>query len=526
LNELQEEMDKLGDDNVPADMIEELTDLQVKAEQMRVYELEDRIAGITNLVGFMEEDMDLPVYLFSGGWKVRIGLSKIFMTAPDALLLDEPTNHLDLESVEWLESFLQKQSLPIALVSHDREFMDRVCGRVIETVDGMTYSYEGNYTKYVAERDARMAVWQRDWEKQETKVNAIKAYVKEHKGKQMMANARNNKIRELQRIKDSDSWLDPPPRYARRITFTFPDPPAQLRGRRKVQKLAGLTGVTHGYGDGADSVLFRDADFSVAPGDKIGIVGRNGSGTSTLLRLLMGSEEPSEGGEVEANDIEMTRFFTQHQADLLPQDLTVIEVARQGNEMYLDEVQLNDILTKFRFKGDRRFTMVKDLSGGEKARLAIVRMMLQPANLLVLDEPTNHLDIAMKETLEYSLREFDGAVVIVSHDRWFLSQTCKQIYAIEDGKVVKYDGDFRYYMDQNENLKKKIESHYSSNRAPIDSVPLSGNERRRNERGVMKKTKRASRSKEREKQIAEIHRLTPEHAKRIKLGWHKKNLIR
>jgi len=217
---------------------------------------------------------------------------------------------------------------------------------------------------------------------------------------------------------------------------------------------------------------------------------------------MMGQERPSSDGRIMPADPKSTSYFTQHQADLLPAELTAFEVVKQANELMKDEQELVEIMKKFRFKNDRLNIKVESLSGGEKARLAIVRMMLTPAQLLVLDEPTNHLDVPMKETLEYSLREFGGAVVLVSHDRWFLSQTCQQIYAIEEGQVKKYDGDFRYYMDQNTDVRRKIEQHYTRESRGISNVPYSRAERKVRERGGLKKNWKKRKDQERKELIA------------------------
>jgi ATP-binding cassette subfamily F protein 3 len=265
-------------------------------------------------------------------------------------------------------------------------------------------------------------------------------------------------------------------------------PPKVRRGAKTKQSLCEIKDVTHGYGDGVDATLFENARFEVRIGEKIGIVGRNGTGKSTLLRLLMGEEKPSvEQGKVYPADPKTSRFFTQHQADLLPFDKSAIQVVKEANRVNMDENDILELMKKFRFKNDRLQILCGDLSGGEKARLAIVRMMLSPAQLLILDEPTNHLDVAMKETLELSLREFPGGVVVVSHDRWFLSQTCTEIYAIEDKEVKHYEGDFRYYLDNNDAIRKKVEKHYMKGSDGIGRVPDSLDDLKRKNRGRIKK---------------------------------------
>lgn len=491
-----------GESEEKTKLTEELADLQVKVEEYRIFELETRMEQIINMMRFSPGDLDTEVQYFSGGWKVRIGLAKIFMTAPDILVLDEPTNHLDMNSVGWLEKLIRMQNLPIAFVSHDREFIEQVATRVVDTVEGMTYSYPGNYSAYLNQREFKMEQWRRKYTLQEKRVNELQTFIKENKNVQALANARNNKQSELDKLLESPDYLDPPPKYARRIQFRFPEPPRAARGTRERQTVAFLRDVTHGYGDATDKLLLQEASLTIKPGDKIGIVGPNGSGKSTLLRLLMGVEEPSGGGKVMPPDPRHVCYFTQHQADLLPPEKTALQVVKEGNQVFLDEEGILEIMKKFRFRGDRLQTKVKVLSGGEKARLAIVRMMLQESSILIFDEPTNHLDIPMKETLEYSMREYKGAVVVVSHDRWFLSNTCRKMVAIEDGQVVTYNGDYRYYMDKNRRVRKAVEKHYMKGTNGIDSVPETEDELRAANRGGLKKNyyKRKSQARKMEKQ--------------------------
>mmetsp|Transcript_42221 Transcript_42221/g.99110 ORF Transcript_42221/g.99110 Transcript_42221/m.99110 type:complete len:971 (-) Transcript_42221:102-3014(-) len=475
--------------------IQRLTDLQTKSEEYGVFELDDRLERVCQQVGFLPEDLQTEVKTLSGGWKVRLGLAKIFMQAPDVLLLDEPTNHLDLQSVEWLESFLSKQDLPIVVVSHDREFMDRTCTKIVDTVEGATYSYDCNYTEFLRKREARFERWRKKFDEQSKKEREIIKYIKENKSKSNMANARKRREDELNRMRESDDWVDQPPRFLRRIKFRFPGAP-ERRGR-KVPVLAEMRGVSHGYGEGADAQILKDANFEVRMGDKIGIVGNNGVGKSTLLKLLLGLEEPSGGGDIKLPDEDMTRYFTQHQADLLPAEKTVMEVVREANQMTISETELFEILKQFRFRGERLERKVEYLSGGEKARLAIVRMMLQPASLLVFDEPTNHLDVPMKETLEYSLQEYNGGYIIVSHDRWFLSQTCTRIVEIKDGQVLKYEGDYRHYIDSNPEVRRKVEKHYVKGFGEIESLEdrWKSERRKAKQRSVVRKNRRKAESK-------------------------------
>jgi ATPase subunit of ABC transporter with duplicated ATPase domains len=504
-----EDMDPNSPEATP--LLDDLGRLSDLAEQYKVYELDQRLAWIAENVGFFEKDLEQKVGLFSGGWKVRIGLSKIFMTAPDVLLLDEPTNHLDLESVEWLESFMMAQDLPLVVVSHDREFMDRICNVVVDTIEGMTYTYPGNYSNYILQRDLKMRKWTEAYRRQcKVEQETIK-YIKLNKNKQAMAQAVKRRREQLEDMRKSKDWLDPPPRYFKRIKFDFPEPPLEMRGsRNKAMCMAYMNSVTHGYGDGEDATLFDNIRLDINYGEKIGIVGRNGAGKSTLLRLLMGREEPSGGGSIMPGQVPDNCYFTQHQADLLPLGSTAFEAVDEANQLGLSQQKLVEMMEKFRFKGNRLDMKVSACSGGEKARLALVRMMLTPSKMLVLDEPTNHLDVVMKETLEYSLREFPGAVVVVSHDRFFLSQVCRKIYAVQDQTVDVYDGDFRYYMDSDHEMRKKVEARYSASVGGIGAVPMTEEEEKLanktinfkgNDRGKWLK-----KEKERKKKLAAMSR--------------------
>jgi len=470
-------------------LVERFNELQVQGEEFQVDKLDDILYSVAHVAGFGEEDMDRKVGLFSGGWKVRLGVCKIFMMRPDVLLLDEPTNHLDLQSVEWIENYMCAQDLPMVVVTHDREFMNRVCNRVVETVEGMTYSYEGNYTEFVKQKQAKMEKWRKNYDLQEKRKKELEDYIKKNKGNQSLAQARKQRAKELEDLKETG--LDPPPAFIKRIKFRFPEPPKERRGGAQTEILAELRRVSHGYGtkDDEEYELLKDVDFMVTPGDKIGIVGGNGKGKSTLLRLLMGQESPRDDGTVRPADPNMTGFFAQHQADLLPLEKTGWEVVKEANEILMEDEKLKEIMKKFRFRGDRMNVQISNLSGGEKARLAIVRMMLVPSRLLVFDEPTNHLDVPMKETLEFALREYEGAVVVVSHDRWFLSQTCKQIVEVHDGQVKIYDGDYRFYMDSNNDVRRKVEAHYTGIDGLIESVPASLEERKKKERKGLRKNR-------------------------------------
>jgi len=417
-------------------------------------------------MGFTAADAELPVSAFSGGWKMRIGLGKTLLSEPQVLLLDEPTNHMDLESVEWLENYLttRTEKLALVVVSHDREFLDRVCTKIVETEFGVTYSYNGNYRAFLKQKEQRVALATEAWEKQQKEIRALKSDISKLRKIESAAASMRAKERQLKEMQEGGSEHVPKPFVPKR-KFNFRFPPAP----RCSQEVIELEDVSHGYGD---STLFSDIDLVLERGDRVAILGPNGAGKSTLLRLLMGKEKPRHGrAEIVASNAVM-QYFEQDQANALPLDKTVLQTledASRSTDFRYEE--LRALLGKFMFKGEKADDLLSTLSGGEKARVALCRMMLTPANLLILDEPTNHLDIAAKEVLEEALQHFEGTVVMVSHDRYFVSQTATTILALEDGKLVVYDGDYRSYMEQNEKTKGMVEKRYIEGLPTIQSAP-------------------------------------------------------
>lgn len=469
LNELREQERKL--ENVsgelsPDDMqniLDKMEDLQNKIQDKDVYQIDARISKIMDVMGFTsEDDASQLVSSYSGGWKMRIGLGKVLLTDPNVLLLDEPTNHLDLESVEWIEEFLINQKgLPMIIVSHDREFLDRVCNRIVDTEGGIANEYESNYSKFLQLKKSRMESWQAAYNAQEKKIKEEKAWIQKFKVKQPQA-VKQRKA-QLEKLKSSDSYVSKPPFLGKPLKFRFPDAP------RISPEVAEIEDLCHSY---ENNVLFKNANLSIDKGDRIAIVGPNGSGKSTLLRLLMGTEQPSTSGSIGVTGQNViTNYFEQNQADALDLDLTVIETIQKSSSGQSYN-ELRAILGQFLFKGDNVEKKVKNLSGGEKARLSLCCMMLTPANFLLLDEPTNHLDIPAKEMLEEALQYYQGSVIIVSHDRYFISKVATTIVAIEDKDLVKYSGDYKFYMEKSAAIREKIEARYVSGVDRIRSAPV------------------------------------------------------
>ena len=465
LKELEEELGNMNSDDAGNRMqviLDRMQELQNKAEDKGVYTLESRAKKIMNLMGFQEEEENYLVSMFSGGWKMRIGLGKVLLKDPNILLLDEPTNHLDLESVEWLEAFLQEQNIPMVIVSHDREFLDRVCNKIVDAEGGICTSYDGNYSRFLELKKARMDSWQAAYDAQEKKIKEERAWINKFKLKQPQATKQREA--QLEKLMKSEDYVKKPPFVGKPFKFRFPDAP------RLSPEVADIKGVSHSYGNGLNR-LFDDCELFVERNDRIAVLGPNGSGKSTLLRLLTGREKPDEGTAAIVGQNIVMSYFEQNQADALDLSKTVIETI-QANSINQSYNELRALLGQFLFKGDAVEKKVENLSGGEKARLSLCCMMLKPANLLILDEPTNHLDIPAKEMLEEALQHFQGSVIVISHDRYFISRVATTIVAIEEKKLVKYQGDYKFYMDKSKTLKEKVEARNVKGVERIGSAPV------------------------------------------------------
>jgi len=452
-----------GDDpDAMQEVLDRMAKLQDKADTKNVGALDSRVAKIMDLMGFEKEEGDYAVSAFSGGWKMRIGLGKVLLQEPNILLLDEPTNHLDLESVEWLEAFLRNQNIPMVIVSHDREFLDQVCTKIVDAEGGICTEYNGNYSQFLKLKKARMDSWQASYNAQEKKIKEERQWINKFRIKQPQAVKQREA--QLEKLMKSPDYVQKPPFVGKPFRFRFPDAP------RLSPEVAEVRGLSHGYGDGANR-LFEDSDLFIEKGDRIAIIGPNGSGKSTLLRILMGKEDPDEGSAKFLGQNVFPSYFEQNQADVLDLDMTVVDtVQAASNTQSYNE--LRALLGQFLFKGDNVEKKIENLSGGEKARLSLCCMMLKESNLLILDEPTNHLDIPAKEMLEEALQHFDGSVVVISHDRFFISKVATTIVAIEDKKLVKYGGDYKFYMDKSKDFKKKVEARYFAGGSRIGNAPV------------------------------------------------------
>ncbi|MBD2502979.1 ABC-F family ATP-binding cassette domain-containing protein [Anabaena azotica] len=416
------------------ELIHKMDRLQRQFEALDGYGLEARIGKILPEMGFEQEDGDRLVSAFSGGWQMRMSLGKILLQAPDILLLDEPTNHLDLETIEWLENYLKKLTTPMVIVSHDREFLDRLCTQIVETERGVSSSYLGNYTAYLEQKAESQLAQLSAYERQQKEIEKQQAFVDRFRASATRSTQAKSREKQLDKIER----IEAPTGGVRTLHFRFPPAP---RSGREVVKIKDLT---HTYDD---KILFLGANLLIERGDRIAFLGPNGAGKSTLLRIIMGLEPATEGSVALGDHGVIPGYFEQNQAEALDLKKTVMETIHDEVPDWKNE-EVRTLLGRFLFAGDTVFKRVESLSGGEKARLALAKMLLRPANLLILDEPTNHLDIPAKEMLEEALQNYDGTAIVVSHDRYFISQVANKIVEIRDGEFRVYLGDYHYYLDK------------------------------------------------------------------------------
>ena len=415
-------------------LIHRLGALQTRFESLHGYELDARIDKLLPTIGFSAEAAEQLVRDYSGGWQMRIALGKILLQDPDLLLLDEPTNHLDVETIQWLEDYLKTQTAALVVISHDRAFLDQVCNQIVSTERGISRAYLGNYTAHLEQKQQEQEATQAAFDRQQKDIAAQQAYIDRFRAsatRSTQAKSREKQLEKVERVEAPIESVSGP-------SFRFPPAP------RSGAQVALIDNLTHSYGD---KILFLGAELEVERGDRIAFVGPNGAGKSTLLRLVMGLETPDEGSATLGEHNIVASYFEQNQAEALDLSKTVIDTLFEAVPDWT-QTQVRSLLGSFCFSNESVFKEVGQLSGGEKARLALALMLLSPCNLLVLDEPTNHLDIPAKQMLEDALCAYEGAALLVSHDRYFISRVANRIVELRDGELVLYRGDYNYYLEK------------------------------------------------------------------------------
>lgn len=419
-NELATRTDYESDDYMT--LIERVSELSEKFYAIDMTHFEEDVEKTLMGLGFERDQLDSPTSEFSGGWRMRIELAKLLLKNPDVLLLDEPTNHLDIESIMWLEEFIKTSAKAVVVISHDRRFVDAITTRTIEVTMGRIYDYKASYSHYLELRKERREQQMKQYEEQQKMIQETKDFIERFKGtysKTLQVQSRVKMLEKLELIE-----VDEEDTSALRLKF----PPSPRSGSYPVQ----VDNVGKAFGD---HIVFQNASFMIERGDKVAFVGRNGEGKSTMVKCIMGELE-HEGTLTLGHNVQ-TAYFAQNQASLLDENLTVFQTI---DDIAKGDVRLKirDMLGAFMFGGEESTKKVKVLSGGERTRLAILKLLLEPVNLLILDEPTNHLDLKTKDILKQALQDYDGTLILVSHDRDFLDGLATKVYEFGHKRVREH----------------------------------------------------------------------------------------
>ena len=403
-------------------LIEKVSELSEKFYAIDMTHFDENVEKTLMGLGFERDQLDSPTSEFSGGWRMRIELAKLLLKDPDVLLLDEPTNHLDIESILWLEEFIKTSAKAVVVISHDRRFVDAITTRTIEVTMGRIYDYKASYSHYLELRKERREQQQKQYEEQQKMIQETKDFIERFKGTYSKTLQVQSRVRMLEKLELIE--VDEEDTSALRLKF----PPSPRSGTYPVN----VEGVGKSYDD---HVVFQNASFMIERGEKIAFVGRNGEGKSTLVKCIMG-EIPFDGQLTLGHNVQVA-YFAQNQASLLDENLTVFQTI---DDIAKGDVRLKirDMLGAFMFGGEESTKKVKVLSGGERTRLAILKLLLEPVNLLILDEPTNHLDLKTKDILKQALKDYDGTLILVSHDRDFLDGLVTKVYEFGNKRVREH----------------------------------------------------------------------------------------
>ncbi len=418
-------------------IIEQVSELSEKYYSIEEINFDAEVEKTLIGLGFLRTDFTRPTKEFSGGWRMRIELAKILLQKPDLILLDEPTNHMDIESIQWLEDFLINNAKAVIVISHDKTFVDNLTNRTIEVTMGRIYDYKTNYTHYLELRKERREQQQKQFDDQAKQIADIQQFIDRFKGTYSKTLQVQSRVKMLEKIEIVE--VDEIDSSSLNLKF----PPAPRSGNYPVI----IEGLTKKYGD---HVVFQDASLTIARGEKIAFVGKNGEGKSTLVKAIMG--EINFDGKLQMGHNSMIGYFAQNQAALLEADLTVFQTIDQIAEGDI-RAKIKDLLGAFMFSGDNIDKKVKLLSGGERTRLAMLKLLLQPVNLLILDEPTNHLDIKTKDILKDALKAFDGTLILVSHDRDFLDGLATKVFEFGNKRIKEHFEDINGFL-----RNKKLEN--------------------------------------------------------------------
>ncbi len=418
-------------------LVNQLAKYQAKFEVLGGYKMHAEVDKILPKLGFSIEDADKLVGTFSGGWQMKVALGKIILQKPDLLLLDEPTNHLDLDTIFWLEGYLSSLKIAIILISHDRYFLDKLCKKIIFIERGVSETYNGNYSFFVEQKSLFEESQKKAYMLQQKEIEIQKRYIDKFRASATRSTQAKSREKQLKKILK----IDAPHSKIKSPLFTFPECP------RSGKVVLNIRNLSHSF---EEKILLLDVNLRVSAGEKIAILGPNGSGKSTLLKIIMKKIDPEIGEINLGNHNIVSSYYEQNQSEALALDVKVIDLIFENSPEW-SQKKVRTFLAGFGFYNDAVFKDVKQLSGGEKARLALALIIMTPSNFLLLDEPTNHLDLESKENLEIALKNYKGTVIIVSHDRYFISKVATRIIEIKDSKLLSYNGNYEYFLE-----KKKV----------------------------------------------------------------------
>ena len=445
---------------------ERVADLHGKLDDAGVYAIEARASTILAGLGFSQQQLHLPVSAFSGGWQMRLNLAQALLCPSDLLLLDEPTNHLDLDAVIWLEKWIQRYEGTLLLISHDKAFIDNCVDRIISVEQQQLFGYTGNYSAYEKQKAERTRLQNIEYQKQQDKVQHLQSFIDRFKAKASKAKQAQSRIKQLERM---ESLL--PAHLNSAFSFAFV-PPDKLPN-----PLVSMEQVKIGYDE---TVILGEVKLNLVPGSRIGLLGRNGAGKSTLIKLLSGEKRPISGRYDISAGLNVG-YFAQHQLEFLDLEASALTHI-QRLDFTATEQSIRDFLGGFNFNGDTALKPVAPFSGGEKARLVLAMIVYQKPNLLLLDEPTNHLDLEMREALNIALQGFEGAMILVSHDRFLLTSVCEEFYLVDSGKVDAFSGDLTDYRQWLLDSEKCVNSESKTSASQQNSASSSPPDRKTQKR--------------------------------------------
>ncbi len=419
--------------------VNQLAKYQAKFEALGGYKMQSDVEKILPKLGFSTEDADKLVGNFSGGWQMKVALGKIILQKPDLLLLDEPTNHLDLETIFWLEEYLSSLKIAVIIISHDRYFLDKLCKKIIFVDRGISETYNGNYSFFVEQKSLNEESQNKAYQLQQKEIELQKRYIDRFRASATRSSQAKSREKQLKKI----SKIEAPIAKSKSPVFNFPECP------RSGKLVLNIKNLSHSF---EDKILFLDINLKISSGEKIAILGPNGCGKSTLLKIIMKKITP-EIGEINLGKHNIiTSYYEQNQAEALSLDERVIDLIFNKSPEW-SQKKVRTFLGGFGFQNETVFKYIKQLSGGEKARLALALMIINPSNFLLLDEPTNHLDLQSKENLELAIKNYKGSLLIISHDRYFISKVANRIIEIKDSKLFSYDGNYEYFLEKTQSQK-------------------------------------------------------------------------